>query len=175
MKPTNTPSLSAPLKAIALTIIGLLLAFACFLPMAIPPRAAATDADLNAGPTHWASLLTNATVCVTNATTNTSYTTPKFFLRQTRGVSIIAKLNTTNTAADDAITFTFQASHDGTNWITRTPYTFAPALNGTTTVIAHTNWGVPILDNLAYMRLYSIATAGTNTLWVSNLWYSTGN
>lgn len=157
-----TPEWYVALVALAMCAIAFLIP--------VPPLQAASPAD----PLRTSSLLTNTTLCVTNATTNT-INGDAFYVRKNQGVGITAWLNTTNTAANDIVYFTFTVSPDGTNYTTTTPFTNHVTLNGTTAVVAFTNWPATLLNNVQYMRLKSIGTAGTNSLWISNLWYSYHN
>ncbi len=133
----------------------------------------ASAAEFFTGPTRLGSFLTNASVTITNETTRTFNGAGISLPANNDGIAISPVMVTTNSAAVDAITFTFEVSIDGTNYCTLTPFTYSPKLNGTTTVIGYTNWGKPLLANAKYIRLKSIATAaGTNTLTVSALEYS---
>lgn len=156
-------------KIVLLLIAFLLLAFS-FLLASPPARAADSPADV----THLGTLLTNTTLCVTNATTNT-LNGAAFYVRKNQGAAITLLMNTTNTAADDLVYLKFQVSADKTNWNTLNRYAIAPALNGTTSVVLYTNLVPTLLNNVRWIRLQSIGTAGTNSLWISNLWYSYHN
>lgn len=118
----------------------------------------------------WGSWTTNVTLTITNAQTLT-LNTPALYIRKNQGLAIMPWI-VSGDAANGAVTFTFDVSIDGTNYTTSTPFTYAPTLNGTTSVKGFTNWSSEILNNARYIRLRSIANAHTNTIYCTNLWYS---
>lgn len=113
---------------------------------------------------------TNAVLTLTNAQTVT-YNSAALYVRKNQGLAIMPWIASSD-AANGAVTFTFDVSADGTNYTTSTPFTYAPTLNGTTSVIGYTNWSSTILNNVRYIRLRSIANAHTNTIYCTNLYYS---
>lgn len=95
-----------------------------------------------------------------------------FYVREGKGVAILAKFAGTNAATVNTLTVKFDVSHDNTNWSTLTPLTLSAAINGTAQVIAFTNFTPLLLDNVRFMRVKSIQNGDTNAMFVSNLTYS---
>ena len=106
---------------------------------------------------------------LTNAQTVTVNSNP-IYVRKNQGVAI-TPLQVSGDAANGAVTYTFDVSIDGTNYTTLTPFTYAPAHNGTTLVVGYTNWSSTILNNVRFMKLRSIANAHTNSIYVTNVYY----
>ena len=97
-----------------------------------------------------------------------------FPLYKGRGFSAFAKTAGTNAALIPGVTntITFDVSFDGTNWSTASPLALVSVFNGTTNVIAWTNFPPTLVDNVRYGRVRTIYNGHTNSLFVSNIWVS---
>lgn len=98
-------------------------------------------------------------------------------MRQNRGSSWFISVVGTNTVTTNTVTVYFQASADGTNWTTTTPFSWTTTLSGTNTVINWTNFNIEQISNIRYLSptIITNANASTNAIIVNFLYESHGS
>jgi hypothetical protein len=104
--------------------------------------------------------------------TNYTIDSTRIELRKDQGIAILPFVGG-HADATNLATFTFEVSADGTNYATSSGLTIAKALsNSTNAVSVYQLWGPATLNNVRYIRLASLATAATNTVWLYRMQYS---
>lgn len=110
--------------------------------------------------------LTTLTLSDTSIATSATetVTSQAFTINPDSGFAVIATFVGSTTGTSN-VTFNFQVSTDGTTWSTNTPFTFAVAATGATTVRAFYNFPPGVAgtgaSNIAYVRLASVANANS--------------
>lgn len=107
---------------------------------------------------------------LTNAQSITNNSTAIALFRG-RGIAFGASCTSTDNCAG-TVTLTFQQSIDGTFWSTTPNPTLVLTPGNTASTIVVTNFPESVLGNVAYVRLFKTVNTHTNSLTVSNLYYS---
>lgn len=106
-----------------------------------------------------------ATVTLTNDGVN---------VRPGIGIGIMAEFVATN-ANTSNVTFGFEASLDGTNWSTITPWSFTFPCNGTTAVKVFTNIPPAQLNNARKFKPSKVQSYGADGITLSRILYNFEN
>lgn len=99
-------------------------------------------------------------------------------VRGNQGIAVLPQYNLTG-AGTGNVTFYFQASADGTNWTTVSPWSYILPASGTSTVRGYINLAPvystsasPALNNVRFIRLNTVSNDTANTGSVTNLTFT---
>ena len=114
---------------------------------------------------------TNFPLSITNGQTVTVTSTNKVQVWRGRGMAAFILGGGTNVNSMTNVQATWDISVDGTNWTTTHPFTMTTATTSTN-FMDYTNFIPDKLDNARWVRLSTLFNNGTNTLVITNVYWS---
>lgn len=115
--------------------------------------------------TRWKSI---AAPPMLSASSLSNFVSQPFYLTPGYGLGVEVTMATTN-AATANVTFYLNLTKDGTNWLTKPPFSAAFPLNGSNTVRLWTNFPATAIDGAVACRIESATNAHTATVTISNV------